>query len=368
MSRIIDFIKPGVLSGIEASNLFEFAKKHQFALPAVNCIGNDSINTVLETASMMRSPVVIQFSYGGSIFMAGKGLLKNTKNKEADVAVLGSVSGAQHVHLLAKHYKVPVILHTDHCHKETLPWIDGLLKKGKLFFKKTGKPLFTSHMIDLSKEKIKKNIRICEKYFLKMKKINMMLEVELGCTGGEEDGVDNSSLNIESLYTKPEEVNYAYEKLKSISSNFTIAASFGNVHGVYKVGNVQLTPIILKKSQNLVKNKHQLPSLKPLNFVFHGGSGSTTQEIKKSIHYGIVKMNLDTDMQWATWEGVLQFYKKNKKFLQSQLGNPIGSDLPNKKYYDPRSWIRSSQHSMSFRLKKAFYTLNAYNILNKKNN
>ncbi|XRX42730.1 MAG: class II fructose-bisphosphate aldolase [Buchnera aphidicola (Eriosoma harunire)] len=356
MSQIIDYFQPGVLSATEAYNIFKLAKRNNFAIPAINCIGNDSINTVLETASLMKSAVIIQFSYGGAKFISGLGI--PNKNQQ-ELAVLGSISGAKHVHLLAKHYKVPVILHTDHCHKEILPWIDELLDEGKKFFNNTGKPLFTSHMIDLSKENIKDNISICKQYLKKMKKINMMLEIELGCTGGEEDGIDNSFLNIQSLYTKPEEVNYAYEQLIRISPYFTIAASFGNVHGVYKTGNVQLTPSILKKSQILVQKKHCLKCKKPLNFVFHGGSGSSISEIKKSIQYGIVKMNLDTDMQWATWDGVLNFYKKNKKYLQSQLGNPEGLDIPNKKYYDPRIWIRESQNSMSIRLQHAFKILNS---------
>ncbi|CAL4324437.1 Fructose-bisphosphate aldolase class 2 [Buchnera aphidicola (Eriosoma grossulariae)] len=363
MCHSIDYFKPGVLSAHKAQELFKIAKKNNFALPAVNCIGNDSINTALETASLMQSAIIIQFSYGGSIFISGLGI----KNKnQTELATLGSISGAQHVHLLAKHYKVPVILHTDHCHKDILPWIDQLLEEGKKFFKNNGKPLFTSHMIDLSKENIKDNIQTCTQYFEKMNKINMMLEIELGCTGGEEDGIDNSSINIESLYTKPEEVNYAYQKLKCISPNFTIAASFGNVHGVYKTGNVQLIPSILKKSQKFVKEKNYLSCSKPLNFVFHGGSGSSINEIKKSINYGIIKMNLDTDMQWATWNGVLKFYKKNKNYLQGQLGNPEGIHVPNKKYYDPRNWIRESQKSMSIRLQNAFKILNSNHIFKRK--
>ncbi|CAL4324522.1 Fructose-bisphosphate aldolase class 2 [Buchnera aphidicola (Eriosoma lanigerum)] len=354
MSEYINYFKPGVLSANEAQKLFQLAKKKCFALPAVNCIGNDSINTVLETAALMKSAVIIQFSYGGSAFIAGSNI---TKQNQQELAILGSISGAQHVHLLAKYYNVPVILHTDHCHKNILPWIDSLIEEGERFFKKYGKPLFTSHMIDLSKEKLKDNINICSQYLTKMKNINMMLEIELGCTGGEEDGVDNSTLNIQSLYTKPEEVNYAYEQLNPISSNFTIAASFGNVHGVYKLGNVHLTPSILKKSQQFVQNKHNLSCSKPLNFVFHGGSGSLNSEIQQSIDYGIVKMNLDTDMQWATWEGVLNFYKKNKNYLHSQLGNPHGIHAPNKKYYDPRNWIHAAKHSMSIRLQNSFEIL-----------
>ncbi|MBZ2279187.1 MAG: class II fructose-bisphosphate aldolase, partial [Buchnera aphidicola] len=301
----------------------------------------------------------IQFSFGGASFIAG---YKKRFQSSYEQAIHGAISGAHHVHLIAQYYKIPVILHTDHCSKEMLKWIDGLLQAGKNYYKNQKKPLFTSHMIDLSKETLQENISICSKYFKKMNKINMMLEIELGCTGGEEDGIDNSKVDKKLLYTHPKDVNYAYEKLNRISKNFSIAASFGNIHGVYKPGNVDLKPIILKKSQEYVSIKHQLKKL-PLNLVFHGGSGSNLQEIQESIKYGVVKMNIDTDMQWATWNGVLKFYKKNKKFLQNQLGNDDGTNQPNKKYYDPRSWIRASQESMSIRLEKTFKELNAFNVL-----
>ncbi|WP_295164209.1 class II fructose-bisphosphate aldolase [uncultured Buchnera sp.] len=358
--KILNSIQPGVLTGNECQIIFELAKKKKFAIPAVNCIGTDSINTVLETASRVKSPVIIQFSYGGSSFIAGYKKI-SSKNHE-DQAIQGSISGAQHVHLMSKYYQIPVILHTDHCSKEMLPWINGLLKEGKKHYQNFGKPLFTSHMIDLSKESLKENISTCSNYLKKIKKINMMLEIELGCTGGEEDGIDNSKIDKKLLYTQPKDVNYAYEKLSKISTNFTIAASFGNVHGVYQPGNVNLKPSILKASQEYVRIKHNLKKF-PLNFVFHGGSGSDLKEIHESIEYGIVKMNIDTDMQWATWKGVLNFYKKNKDFLQKQLGNKNGKNIPNKKYYDPRSWIRESQESMSKRLEKTFKDLNAFNIL-----
>ncbi|WP_295165325.1 class II fructose-bisphosphate aldolase [uncultured Buchnera sp.] len=357
--NILSIVKPGVMNGDEAQIIFELAKKKQFAIPAVNCIGTDSINIVLETAAKVKSPVIIQFSHGGASFIAG---YKNKFAINQEHAIKGSISGAQHVHLMAKYYKVPVILHTDHCPKETLPWIDGLLETGKNYYLNHKRPLFTSHMIDLSKESLQENISICKKYLKKMQSMNMMLEIELGCTGGEEDGVDNTKLDKKLLYTQPEDVNYAYEELQKISKNFSIAASFGNIHGVYQTGNVDLRPIILKDSQTFVSTKHNLKK-NPLNLVFHGGSGSNLEEIKESIEYGIVKMNIDTDIQWAAWEGILKFYKKNKEFLQNQLGNKIDKNKPNKKYYDPRTWIRKSQESMSIRLEKSFKELNSFNIL-----
>ncbi|WP_422667352.1 class II fructose-bisphosphate aldolase [Buchnera aphidicola] len=357
--NILNFVKPGVITGYEAQLIFNIAKKNKFAIPAVNCIGTDSINTVLETAARVRSPIIIQFSHSGSSFISG---YKNRFKKKQESAIKGAISGAQHTHLIAKDYDVPVILHTDHCSKDILEWIDGLLEEGVHYYKNYGKPLFTSHMIDLSKESLQNNISICSQYLKKMKRINMMLEIELGCTGGEEDGIDNSKIDKKLLYTHPNDVNYAYEKLSKISNNFSIAASFGNIHGVYQPGNVELKPIILKQSQEYVSMKHHLNEL-PLNLVFHGGSGSNLKEIQESIRYGVVKMNIDTDMQWATWNGVLKFYNKNKKFLQNQLGSENEKNQPNKKYYDPRSWIREAQESMSIRLEKAFKELNAFNIL-----
>lgn len=359
MSKIFDFVKPGVITGDDVQKVFQVAKENNFALPAVNCVGTDSINAVMETAAKVKAPVIIQFSNGGAGFIAGKGL-KAEKPQEA--AILGAISGAYHVHHMAEHYGVPVILHTDHCAKKLLPWIDGLLDAGEAHFAKTGKPLFSSHMIDLSVESLSDNIAICSKYLARMAKINMTLEIELGCTGGEEDGIDNSHMESSSLYTQPEDVDFAYEKLSAISPRFTIAASFGNVHGVYKPGNVQLTPKILRNSQEYVCKKHNLPH-NALNFVFHGGSGSTAAEIKEAISYGVVKMNIDTDTQWATWHGILGFYKKNEAYLQSQLGNPEGSDKPNKKFYDPRVWLRAGQASMSARLEQAFNELNAIDVL-----
>lgn len=360
MNIIKKKIPVGVLNGYETKKIFELAKKNNFAIPSINCINTDSINTILKTAKDMRSPVIIQFSYGGSIFFSG---LQNTKKKIFQKAIDGAISGAQHIHLMSKYYNIPIILHTDHCNKELLPWIKGLIKAGKKFFKKNQRPLFSSHMLDLSHESLKNNIQICTKYLKKIKKIDMLLEIELGCTGGEEDGIDNNNLEKKYLYTKPKEVNYAYKKLSKISSLFSIAASFGNVHGVYKAGNVDLKPKILKKSQIYVQKKNNISRVNPLNFVFHGGSGSSLLDIHKSIKYGVVKINFDTDIQWYSWEGILKFYKKYKNYLQSQLGNPEGINKPNKKYYDPRNWIKKSQNNTSTRLKKIFKNLNAINIL-----
>lgn len=358
MSKIFDFVKPGVITGDDVQKVFQIAKENSFALPAVNCVGTDSINAVLETAAKVKAPVIVQFSNGGAAFIAGKGF----KGEGQQAAILGAISGAHHVHQMAEYYGVPVILHTDHCAKKLLPWLDGLLVAGEKHFAATGKPLFSSHMIDLSEESLEENIEICSKYLARMAKIGMTLEIELGCTGGEEDGVDNSHLDNSALYTQPEDVDYAYTKLNAISPRFTIAASFGNVHGVYKPGNVQLTPVILKNSQEYVSEKHNLPH-NSLNFVFHGGSGSTAAEIKEAVGYGVIKMNIDTDTQWATWEGILQYYKKNEGYLQSQLGNPEGDDKPNKKFYDPRAWLRSGQQTMVARLEQAFKELNAVDVL-----
>ena len=358
MSKIFDFVKPGVITGDDVQKVFEVAKANKFAMPAVNVVGTDSINAVLESAAKAKAPVVVQFSNGGAAFIAGKGL----KLEGQQAAILGAISGAKHVHAVAEYYGVPVIVHTDHAAKKLLPWIDGLLDAGEKHFAETGKPLFSSHMLDLSEESLEENIDICCEYLTRMAKMNMTLELELGCTGGEEDGVDNSHMDQSALYTQPEDVAYAYERLSKISPRFTIAASFGNVHGVYKPGNVKLTPSILDASQKYVSEKFGVPA-KTLNFVFHGGSGSTAQEIKDSVSYGVVKMNIDTDTQWACWEGILGYYKDKEAYLQGQLGNPEGVDSPNKKYYDPRVWLRKGQESMIARLALAFKELNAIDVL-----
>src|SRR5690606_398955 len=342
----------------EVQEIFKLAKAKGFALPAVNVIGSNSINGVLETAAALNAPVIIQFSNGGAQFNAGKALQNN--NQQA--GVLGAISGAKHVHLLAEAYGVPVILHTDHCAKKLLPWIDGLLDASEQHFAATGKPLYSSHMIDLSEEPIEENIEICKTYLQRMSKMEMTLEIELGITGGEEDGVDNSDVDDSKLYTQPEEVAYAYEELSKISSQFTIAAAFGNVHGVYKPGNVKLTPKILKNSQEYVSKKYNVGH-NHIDFVFHGGSGSSVEEIREAISYGVIKMNIDTDMQYAFMSGVRDYMKDKAAYLESQIGNPEGSDVPNKKYYDPRVWLRKGEDAFVERLKKAFQDLNNVNTL-----
>ncbi|MGB0886826.1 MAG: class II fructose-bisphosphate aldolase [Vicingaceae bacterium] len=351
-------IKPGVVSGDDIQKVFKLAKEKNFALPAVNVVGNNSVNGVMETAAELNAPVIIQFSNGGGQFNAGKGL----SNENEKAAILGSIAGAKHVHLLAEAYGVPVILHTDHAAKKLLPWIDGLLDAGEEHFKQTGKPLYSSHMIDLSEEPIEENIEICKQYLERMDKIGMTLEIELGITGGEEDGVDNTDIDNALLYTQPEEVAYAYEELSKISNRFTIAAAFGNVHGVYKPGNVKLTPIILKNSQEFIQEKYNTGA-NPIDFVFHGGSGSTLEEIREAIGYGVIKMNIDTDMQYAFTEGVRDYVTSKVDYLNSQIGNPDGDDIPNKKYYDPRKWLREGEITFKARLKQAFEDLNNVNTL-----
>ena len=352
-------IKSGVATGDEVQKIFNLAKEKKFALPAVNVIGSNTINGVLETASKLNAPVIIQFSNGGAVFNAGKGL----SNENQNAAIKGAIAGAKHVHELSKAYNVPVILHTDHAAKKLLPWIDGLLDASEKHFDLTGKSLFSSHMIDLSEEPIEENISICKDYLQRMSKIGMTLEIELGITGGEEDGVDNSDVDDSKLYTQPEEVAYAYEELLKVSDKFTIAAAFGNVHGVYKPGNVKLTPKILKNSQEYISKKYNV-SNNTINFVFHGGSGSSVEEIREAIEYGAIKMNIDTDMQYAFMSGVRDYFKSNEDYLKNQIGNPEGSDLPNKKYYDPRVWLRNAEKSFISRLTQAFHDLNNVNTLN----
>ena len=351
-------IKPGVATGDQVQEIFKLAKEKKFALPAVNVIGSSSINGVLETAKKLNAPVIIQFSNGGAGFNAGKGL----SNENQLSAINGSIAGAHHVHTMAKAYGVPVILHTDHCAKKLLPWIDGLMDANEKYFKENGHSLFSSHMIDLSEEPIEENIEICKQYLTRMSKIGMTLEIELGITGGEEDGVDNSGVDESKLYTQPEEVAYAYEQLIQVSDKFTVAAAFGNVHGVYKPGNVKLTPKILKNSQEFVSDKFNLPH-NTIDFVFHGGSGSSLEEIREAIGYGVIKMNIDTDMQYAFMTGIRDYFNEKTDFLKSQIGNPDGDDIPNKKYYDPRKWIREGEKTFVNRLIKAFEDLNNVNTL-----
>ncbi len=358
MEKILSKVKPGVVYGKDLQEIFRIAKAEKFALPAVNVVGTDSINAVMEAAKAVNSPVMLQFSNGGASFIAGKAL----SNDNEAAAIQGAISGAMHIHQLAEMYGIPVVIHTDHAAKKLLPWIDGLLDAGEKFYAQHGKPLFSSHMLDLSEESLKDNIEICKQYLTRMAKIEMTLEIELGITGGEEDGVDNTGIDSSRLYTQPEDVAYAYEELSKISPNFTIAASFGNVHGVYKPGNVKLEPIILHNSQEFIQQKFNTQP-NPVNFVFHGGSGSEPAKIEEAIGYGVVKMNIDTDTQWAFWEGVMNYYKKNHDYLQGQIGNPEGDDKPNKKYYDPRKFLREGEKTMVERVKLAFTELNCIDRL-----
>lgn len=351
-------IKPGVATGDEVQEIFRYAKEKGFALPAVNVTGSSTVNCVMETAAKLNAPVIIQFSNGGAQFNAGKGL----SNANEQSAILGGIAGALHIHTLAEAYGATVILHTDHCAKKLLPWIDGLLDASEKHFAKTGKPLYSSHMIDLSEEPIEENIELCKTYLARMSKMGMTLEIELGITGGEEDGVDNSDVDSSKLYTQPDEVAYAYEELMKISPRFTIAAAFGNVHGVYKPGNVKLTPVILKNSQEYVQKKFGTIA-NPIDFVFHGGSGSTVVEIREAIGYGVIKMNIDTDMQFAYTEGVRDYMTSKIDYLKTQIGSPDGADSPNKKYYDPRKWVREGEVTFNTRLEQAFADLNNVNTL-----
>ena len=355
MSKVI---KSGVATGDEVQAIFHLAKEKGFALPAINVTSSSTVNGVMEAAAKLNAPAIIQFSNGGSMYFAGKGL----SNEQEKAAILGGVAGAKHVHALAEAYGATVILHTDHCAKKLLPWIDGLLDAGEQFYKETGKPLYSSHMIDLSEEPLIENLEICKKYLERMSKIGMTLEIELGITGGEEDGVDNTDVDNAKLYTQPEEVAFAYEELMKVSPRFTIAAAFGNVHGVYKPGNVQLTPIILKNSQTFIQEKFGTGP-NPIDFVFHGGSGSTVEEIREAIGYGVVKMNIDTDLQFAFTEGVRDYVDEKMDYLRTQIGNPEGDELPNKKYYDPRKWMREGELTFIKRLTQSFEDLNNINTL-----
>lgn len=354
--QLLEHMEPGVIFGDDVKKVFEIAKKNEFAIPAVNVVGTNSVNAVMEAAKKAKSAVIIQLSNGGAHFYAGKSL----SNENEQAAISGGVAAAYHIHEMAEHYGVPVILHTDHAAKKLLPWIDGLLEAGEEFYEMNGKPLFSSHMLDLSEESLAENIEISKEYLERMSKIGMTLEIELGITGGEEDGVDNSGVESSKLYTQPEEVAYAYEELMKVSPNFTIAASFGNVHGVYKPGNVKLTPKILDNSQKYIEQKLNTGK-KPVNFVFHGGSGSSQEEIREAISYGVIKMNIDTDTQWAYWDGIRGYEAKYHDYLQGQIGNPEGEDVPNKKYYDPRKFLRAGEETLVKRLLQAFEDLNALN-------
>ncbi len=352
-TKISEKIKPGVVTGDDMQYIFKIAKENKFAIPAVNVVGSNSINAALEAARAVNSPIIIQFSNGGGSFYAGKAI----SNENEAAAIAGSIAGAHHVHLMAEKYGIPVILHTDHCAKKLIPWIEGLLDAGEKYYEANGKPLFSSHMLDLSVEPLEENLEISKKFLSRMKKMGMTLEIELGITGGEEDGVDHSGIDNSKLYTQPEEVAHAYQELMSVSPRFTIAAAFGNVHGVYKPGNVKLEPVILHNSQEYIQKKFNTGP-NPVNFVFHGGSGSEPEKIKEAVSYGVVKMNIDTDTQWAFWDGVRGYEAKYHDYLQGQIGNPDGNDVPNKKYYDPRKWLRAGEESMRDRLQKAFEDLN----------
>ena len=356
---LLERFPAGVLTGDKMQELLAFAKENQFAMPAANVVGTNTVNAAMETAAELNSPMIIQFSNGGASFFAGKGL----SNSDQQAAIAGAISGAQHIHQMAALYGARIITHTDHAAKKLLPWIDGMLDAGEAFYRVHGVPLFSSHMLDLSEEPIHENIEICKRYLERMSKIDMALEIELGITGGEEDGVDNSDVDVDKLYTQPEEVAYAYEELMQVSDKFMVAAAFGNVHGVYKPGNVVLRPKILHNSQVHIQEKHGTAE-KPIDFVFHGGSGSTQEEIREAIGYGVIKMNIDTDLQWAFWDGIRSYEADNHDYLQTQLGNPEGADKPNKKFYDPRKWLRVAEGSFKTRLKQAFADLNNVGTLN----
>jgi fructose-bisphosphate aldolase class II len=356
MSKLKDLVPVGVVTGGDVQKVFAYAKEHGFALPAVNCTGTNTVNAALETAAELDAPIIIQFSNGGASFYAGKGL----KNEGQRASIAGAFAGAVHIHHLAEYYGVHVLVHTDHCAKKLLPWIDGLLDASEAHYKKHGKPIFSSHMLDLSEEPLEENVEICKRYLERMSKMDMTLELELGVTGGEEDGVDNTEVDSSRLYTQPQEVAYAYEELMKVSPRFTVAAAFGNVHGVYKPGNVKLRPVILRNCQEYIQKKWDTAE-KPLNLVFHGGSGSTLDEIREAVSYGVVKMNIDTDLQWALWDGVRGYYVKNEAYLQGQIGNPKGPDEPNKKYYDPRAWLRAGEETFKARLRRYFEELNSAN-------
>jgi fructose-bisphosphate aldolase class II len=352
--REIMKLKPGVVTGTALDELFAYCKEAKCALPAVNVIGSHGANAALAAAREARAPIIVQFSQSGAHFYAGK-LLENGAQQ---ASIAGSVAGAMHVRTVAEQYGVPVVLHTDHCAAKLLPWVDGVIAAGEAFFAKNGEPLFSSHMLDLSEEPLEHNLEICRKHLTRMARMKMTLEIELGVTGGEEDGVDNSSVEHSKLYTSPEDVLRAYDVLGPVGS-FTVAASFGNTHGVYAPGNVKLKPPILRDSQTYVQRERKTKD-KPMNFVFHGGSGSTREEILEAVSYGVVKMNIDTDTQWAFTQPVKKFMDEKSAYLQAQLGNPEGPDKPNKKTIDPRGWLHYAEKGMTARLVEAFKDLGAY--------
>merc|ERR1711981_569545 len=354
---LMDIVPAGVVTGDNLMKLMEYCRDNAIALPAFNCTSSSTINAVLQAARDIQSPVMIQFSNGGGAFFAGKGI----KGEKQKGAVLGSIAGAQHVRLMAKHYGIPVVIHSDHCAKKLLDWFDGMLEADEAYFKEHGEPLFSSHMLDLSEEFDEENIATCVKYFKRMAPMKLWLEMEIGITGGEEDGVDNTNVKADALYTKPEQVWNVHKALSAVGPMFPIAAAFGNVHGVYKAGNVVLSPHLLAGHQEYIQKQLGCTNPKPAFLVMHGGSGSTQEEIQTAVKNGVIKMNIDTDTQWAYWDGLKNFYKKNEGFLQTQVGNPEKPDGPNKKYYDPRVWIRASEEAMIARAKESFVALNAAN-------
>jgi len=346
---VLDIVPAGVLTGDNVRKLFDYAKENKFAIPAINVTSTSTANAVLEAARDSKSPIIIQVSQGGRAYFAGKGLA----NDKQQASIIGAVAAAHHVRLVAKAYGVPVVMHSDHCAEKLLPWFDGMLEADEEYYKQDQEPLFSSHMLDLSEEPKEQNIATCAKYFKRMAAIGQWLEMEIGITGGEEDGVDNTGADNASLYTQPEDVADVHKALSAISPNFSIAAAFGNVHGVYKPGNVKLLPDLLGKHQAFVKDHFDVKSDKPLYLVFHGGSGSSKDEILTAVNYGVIKMNVDTDTQFAYLAGIRDFITKKKDYLQTQVGNPEGADKPNKKYYDPRVWVREGEKTLSERVKEA---------------
>jgi fructose-bisphosphate aldolase class II len=347
-------LEPGVITGNALKELFAFCKEVDCALPAVNVIGSSSANAALAAAKEAKAPIIVQLSQTGSQFYAGKSL----DNAQQQASIAGSIAGALHVRTLAKVYGVPVILHTDHCAKKLLPWVDGVIAAGEEYFARHGEPLFSSHMLDLSEQPLAENIEISRRYLTRIARMNMTLEIELGVTGGEEDGVDNSEVTHDKLYTRPEDVLQAYDALNPIGS-FTVAASFGNTHGVYAPGNVKLKPTILRDSQRTIQEQRKTGP-EPVSFVFHGGSGSTPEEIHEAVSYGVVKMNIDTDTQWAFTQPVKKFMDEKGAYLLSQLGNPEGPEKPNKKYIDPRGWLYIGEKGLTARLVQAYRDLGSF--------
>ncbi|ORY14258.1 hypothetical protein BCR34DRAFT_560542 [Clohesyomyces aquaticus] len=347
--------KSGVIVGDDVLKLFNYAQEKGFAIPAINVTSSSTVVAALEAARDKQSPIILQTSQGGAAYFAGKGV----DNKDQTASIAGAVAAAHYIRSVAPVYGVPVVLHTDHCAKKLLPWLDGMLDADEAYFKEHGEPLFSSHMIDLSEEEVKYNIDTTAKYLKRAAPMKQWLEMEIGITGGEEDGVNNEDVDNNSLYTQPEDIYEIYKTLSPISPYFSIAAGFGNVHGVYKPGNVKLQPVLLQKHQAYVKEKVGAKEDKPVFLVFHGGSGSSVDDFREAISYGVVKVNLDTDLQWAYLTGIRDYVLNKKDYLASQVGNPDGDDKPNKKYYDPRVWVREGEKTMTARVKIAlddFYT------------